>query len=68
MNYKTLGNMKHPKVVDFFVFLFDLDSMTSQRDPPRKISLTPASTTNQIVSKSADFVNKNTLVKWNFFE
>ena len=44
---------------------FDLNySMTSQRDPPQKISLTRGSTTNQIVVqyKSAYFVNKNKTV------
>ena len=35
-------------VNDFYLFWFDLDSLTSQRDPPRKISLTRASTTNTL--------------------
>ena len=34
--------------IDSFVFWFDLDSMTTQRDPPQKISMTRASATNQI--------------------
>ena len=45
-----LESVVHPKFVDSFVFWFDLDSMTSQRDPNRKTSLTRASTTKQIVA------------------
>ena len=43
------------KVVDSFVFWFDFDSMTSQRDPPQKIPLTHVSTTNQIVARFSWF-------------
>ena len=45
-NFKPISALES-KVVDLFLFLFDLDSMTSQRGPPQKNPLTRASTTNQ---------------------
>ena len=50
-----------PKVVDFFVFGLDSDSMTSQRPYSKKFSDSSISTTNHIVIryKSSEFVNKN---------
>ena len=46
-----IENLFWTKVVDSFVFWFNLDSMTSERDPPQKIPLTCASTINQIVTR-----------------